>query len=187
MPHYRPALLLTALGILLSIGVNAPVSAAADAIHLAIGDGIKSLPGKTQGRFAQIAARQNWRNHWSPADESWKVVGFWEADVSLFDNGSQQLQAAGISAMGRIHKASNGWQRLYIEAGLGLHLLSAKHFGETELSTPFQFSSRVGVGLTFGPDSRHEIGYRLWHLSNAGIKNPNPGLNFHVLYYGVRF
>lgn len=169
---------------LLAIGVNAPVSAAADAVHVAIGDGVESLPGKTQGRFAQIAARQDWGGDWSPPDGSWKVVGFWEADVSLFDNGSQQFQAAGISAMGRIHEAG---RRLYIEAGLGLHLLSAKHFGETELSTPFQFSSRVGVGVTFGPDSRHEIGYRLWHLSNAGIKNPNPGLNFHVLYYGVRF
>ncbi len=38
----------------------------------------------------------------------------------------------------------------------------------------------MGVGYRFDRKG-FEIGYRFQHISNAGIKEPNDGINFHQL------
>ena len=72
----------------------------------------------------------------------------------------------------------------YLEAGVGFHLLSEREIENIILSTSFQFGIDVGWGLLWGHDRRVELGYRFQHLSNAGIRLPNPGINFHLLYLG---
>jgi opacity protein-like surface antigen len=67
----------------------------------------------------------------------------------------------------------------YVEAGIGFHLLSHSSIGDNRLSTAFQFGSHVGVGYRFGAKHSFEVGYRFQHISNAGIKDPNAGMNFH--------
>ena len=64
----------------------------------------------------------------------------------------------------------------YLEAAIGLHFLSDTHIQpNVTLSTHFQFGDHIGVGLRRG---RYDFGLRLQHLSNAGLRNPNPGVNF---------
>lgn len=36
-------------------------------------------------------------------------------------------------------------------------------------------------------DARSTLGVRYQHISNAGIKKPNPGMDFVLLYYTHRF
>ena len=50
-------------------------------------------------------------------------------------------------------------------------------------STKFQFGDHIGVGARFGAANRHDLGLRLQHVSNGGIKNPNPGINLLLLRY----
>jgi lipid A 3-O-deacylase len=65
----------------------------------------------------------------------------------------------------------------YVEAAIGFHLISELQFHDgTETSTRFQFGDHVGFG--FRLDGRNELTLRLQHLSNGGIRNPNPGINF---------
>ena len=45
----------------------------------------------------------------------------------------------------------------------------------------------AGAGMQFGQDGRSTLGVRLQHLSNLGIKTPNPGINFVQVYYAYRF
>ena len=64
----------------------------------------------------------------------------------------------------------------YLEAAIGLHFLSDTHIKpDVTLSTHFQFGDHIGVGLRRG---HYDFGVRLQHLSNAGLRNPNPGVNF---------
>jgi hypothetical protein len=58
----------------------------------------------------------------------------------------------------------------------------AKEFG-----TRFNFVDTAGVGRSFGAQRKHELGLRLVHMSNAGIKEPNPGENFLQLRYAASF
>jgi len=41
--------------------------------------------------------------------------------------------------------------------------------------------------LGFGRHGQYELGYRYQHISNAGIKRPNDGLNLHMLRLGYSF
>jgi len=67
----------------------------------------------------------------------------------------------------------------FVEGAIGAHLLSDSQIErDFTLSTRFQFGDHVGVGYDFGG---YDLSVRLQHLSNGGIRNPNPGVNFLVL------
>ena len=69
--------------------------------------------------------------------------------------------------------------RTYVEAGIGAYLLSKTINNDTtHLATKFEFGSHVGAGLRLGPQGETRVGIALQHLSNAGIKQPNGGINF---------
>ena len=72
--------------------------------------------------------------------------------------------------------------RTYIEGGIGLYMLSHTINNDvTHMSTSFEFGSHVGAGLRIGERRETRIGIALQHLSNAGIKEPNSGVNFLVV------
>ena len=48
-------------------------------------------------------------------------------------------------------------------------------------------NDHIGFGWTFGDKNRYEIGYRLQHLSNAGLSDPNDGINFHQIRFGYNY
>lgn len=58
-----------------------------------------------------------------------------------------------------------------------------------ELGGPFEFASFVGVGLhTFLSDNvALTLSWRIRHISNAGIKRPNRGLNTNFFLVGLEF
>ena len=53
------------------------------------------------------------------------------------------------------------------------------------MSTAFEFADHIGVGYVF--NNNFDLGLRLQHYSNAGIKKPNSGENFVVLRGAYRF
>jgi lipid A 3-O-deacylase len=76
----------------------------------------------------------------------------------------------------------------YLEASVGLHLLSHTQINETrQFSTAFQFGEFLGAGVAFGDNYRYDIALRIQHVSNGGIKNPNDGLTYGALVFQYRF
>jgi hypothetical protein len=71
----------------------------------------------------------------------------------------------------------------YIEGGIGVYLLSHTINNPTNrLPSALQFGSHVGAGLSFDKAS---VGLALQHISNAGLKKPNGGINFYLLTVSV--
>ena len=63
--------------------------------------------------------------------------------------------------------------------GIGVYLPSHTiNNGTTHQPTSFQFGSHVGAGLRIGVRREATLGIALQHLSNAGMKQPNGGVNF---------
>jgi lipid A 3-O-deacylase len=82
----------------------------------------------------------------------------------------------------------SGVIRPYAELGAGIRLLSSPRISSTfTLGTAFQFADMAGVGMQFGSHQQYQAGYRFQHISNGGIKEPNPGINFHQLYLQYNF
>jgi hypothetical protein len=51
----------------------------------------------------------------------------------------------------------------------------------------WNFYDMMGIGHSFGAEHEHELAVRWVHVSNAGIKKPNPGQDFLQLRYVARF
>jgi lipid A 3-O-deacylase len=86
----------------------------------------------------------------------------------------------------RLDQGRSPW---FLEVGIGATWLDRNpETSHGRFSTRWNFYDVVGVGHTYGgPRGQHEIGLRWNHVSNAGIRNPNPGQNFLQLRFAHRF
>ncbi|HEU5176417.1 MAG TPA: acyloxyacyl hydrolase [Burkholderiales bacterium] len=81
-----------------------------------------------------------------------------------------------------IWRAERGWG--YYEAGFGGYLLSKTiNNDDTRVPSAFEFGSHVGIGFRLAKN--HTLGIGLQHLSNAGIKQPNGGIDLLLVQYTV--
>ena len=79
-----------------------------------------------------------------------------------------------------VWRSETGWG--FVEAGLGAYLLSHTINNATHrLPSSFQFGSHAGVALRLGRGS--SVGIAVQHLSNAGLKQPNGGIDLILLQY----
>jgi len=93
------------------------------------------------------------------------TLGTWEADIGTV----QDLGLTPTFRYGHEHGA-------YFDFGIGFHVLSETRISSTtDFSTKFQFGDHLGIGYRY---DRYDFSVRAQHLSNAGIRNPNPGINF---------
>jgi lipid A 3-O-deacylase len=77
---------------------------------------------------------------------------------------------------------------LYVMGSVGPHYISIE---TSEQAKGFAFSDEIGVGLYYHltKKSAINVGYRFRHVSNAGLKTPNGGMNsqFVTVGYSVFF
>lgn len=134
---------------------------------------------------------------WDPGLRWWEFGGYHftvigETHISYWD--IQENHAThpniwefGLTPVFRFIRSS-GRVRPYVEAGVGMRLLShVRETGDRTFSSAFQFADMVGVGAQFGAHQNYQAGFRFQHLSNAGLKHPNPGINFSQLYLQYNF
>jgi hypothetical protein len=133
---------------------------------------------------------------WDPG-LNWWYIGGWhfafigEAHAAYWhtNEGTSRnvIWEFGVTPFVRFIKDS-GAVRPYIEVGAGLRGLTHPTINDDyRLSTAFQFTEVVSIGAQFGKRQQYEAGLRFQHISNAGIKEPNPGINFSQLYLQYNF
>ena len=111
-------------------------------------------------------------------------VNHWQADGLA--GGRASFTQFGLLPTLRIH-LSRGSSPWFLELGIGASWMDRRYqTPERAFSTRFNFYDVLGAGYLFG-EHRHEIGLRFVHLSNGGIKEPNPGQDFLQLRYVSRF
>ena len=113
-------------------------------------------------------------------------VRWWMPTLVEFGGGIWRVpDFAGTTQRFDVH-ATPVWRRdfarTYVEGGIGVYLLShIINNDTTHMSTSFEFGSHIGAGLRLGERRETRVGIALQHLSNAGIKEPNGGVNFVLL------
>jgi lipid A 3-O-deacylase len=114
------------------------------------------------------------------------MVNHWRADaVGGGERGYTQLVLLPSLRM-RLSRGRSPW---FIELGIGASWMDRLfETPQKSFSTQWNFYDMMGVGHTLGgPDGKHEIGLRWIHVSNGGVKHPNPGQDFLQLRYVARF
>lgn len=163
-------------------------SSAAFAVDFAV-DGVSFEYGKSDSSNSNVwlyraGLQWDWKKKWFDAG-GWHLGGYWDLSLGYWDNNSRLKTHSGIADIGltpvfRFQQGNYAGFSPYVEAGIGFHFLSATSVGpERKFGSSFQFGDHLGAGLRFGDKGRYDLGYRYQHLSNAGIKGPNQGINFH--------
>ena len=120
----------------------------------------------------RVSITDNWRKH-VPLPDVWRLAGYWEFSAALWDNADDSTADIGVTPVFRIERG-----RFYVEGAIGLHLVQTHISASRVFSTAVQFGDHIAAGFHF---SRYDLSLRLQHLSNGGLAEPNPGINFALL------
>jgi len=159
------------------------------AVLAADGYTIEAGQGQDSTKLVRLHGKWNWDRKWFDSG-NWQVVGYWEAGLGRWlgsGTGARDLWDVGLTPVFRL-EPKGAKQRMYFEAGVGAHLLSATRINDVrEFSSSFQFGSLVGVGRVFGDRGQFDLGFRFQHLSNADLALPNDGINFSQLRFTYNY
>lgn len=90
-----------------------------------------------------------------------------------------------IASSGPLLSLSRARWPVRFEGGLSPTLLGRYQFGSDDFGSHLQFTSHAALLYDFW--DHWSAGYRFQHMSNAGLGDPNPGLNQHALELFFRF
>jgi lipid A 3-O-deacylase len=131
-----------------------------------------------------------WRN-WTRDSGGLRFTGYWDVHVLQVqshaqDDGKLKTVALGLTPLLRATPAATEQDHWFVEGGVGLSLSNGRYAsGDRRFSTSYNFVTSVGAGWVLGRS--HEVGLRIAHASNAGIRQPNPGENLLQLRYLYRW
>jgi len=135
------------------------------------------------GDMWRIGAQWVWPQRWFQGEHS-HLGGLWDLGAGQWRReaaADQRDRIGEISLTPVFRWQANDQRGAYLEGGIGVHLLSATSLGNKRYSTAFQFGEHLGFGYRFGTRGAFDLGYRYQHISNADIKTPNSGADFHQL------
>jgi len=123
-------------------------------------------------------------------DRSWfasdvgRLTGYWDAAYTYWEGDETASNHSLSLSPVFVYEFAGERFKPYIEAGIGIAAFSSTELEDNELGSSFQFEDRLGVGVRFADQ---EIGVRALHYSNAGIKDPNDGVESYSLHYRLSF
>jgi len=138
----------------------------------------------------RIGVQWNWDKKWLET-KNWYLTGYWESSLGYWynnDNAGKNtgLVDIGITPVFRYQRSEIYDFVPYIELAVGAHYLTDKDISaRKKFSTHFQFGDHLAAGFVL--NKHYDLSYHFQHLSNANIKSPNPGINFHQIRFQYHF
>ena len=113
------------------------------------------------------------------------MINRWQADD--FGGGHQGFTQVVLLPTVRF-ELSQGRSPWFAELGVGVSYLDRHYLTpHRDFGSRWNFYDVIGVGHTFGAQRTHELTLRWVHVSNLGIREPNPGQDFVQVRYARRF
>ncbi|MBB3102697.1 acyloxyacyl hydrolase [Azomonas macrocytogenes] len=142
------------------------------------------ISGQGNATF-RIGTQWNWDKKWLQSNTG-HVTGYWDAAYTWWDGGSTEDNHS-LSFSPVFVYEFDGFSSVkpFIEAGIGVAFFTQTEIDHQRFGTSFNFEDRIGAGLRF--KNGHEVGVRAIHYSNAGIKEPNDGVESYSMFYRAHF
>ncbi|SDR70818.1 lipid A 3-O-deacylase [Halopseudomonas litoralis] len=168
-----------ALSCALSALCSIPAAHALDGLTLQIGESSENTTTYRIGAQFEFG-----RTLWQSQSGGVQLDGYWDAGVTRWS--SLDATSLTFTPMFRLSfGASDAGVTPFLEGGIGASYFTETDLGDQDMGGKFQFEDRLGAGLMFAGGS--EVGVRYYHYSNAGIKQPNDGIDMAALYYRLGF
>ncbi|MFK3793521.1 acyloxyacyl hydrolase [Pseudomonas piscis] len=133
------------------------------------------------GLTARVGMGFGWDKSWFESNTG-RLTGYWDAGYTYWEAGDASGGAHSLSfAPVFVYEFGSGNVKPFVEAGIGVALFSGTSAGDQEFGSAFNFEDRIGAGLKIGETQK--VGIRATHYSNAGIKQPNDGIESYSLFY----
>lgn len=133
------------------------------------------------GITARVGLGFNWDNTWLESSTG-RLTGYWDAGYTYWEAGDASGGAHSLSfSPVFVYEFGSGNVKPFVEAGVGGAVFSGTSAGDQEFGSGFNFEDRIGAGLKIGETQK--VGIRAIHYSNAGIKQPNDGIESYSLFY----
>ena len=185
-PRKAPPLACTVFLLLLLLWPFESPAAGPDETRLEFGHAV----ALGDARMARFAVLWDWGGPLASAGGGWQLRGSWEASLGAWScSGDRTITEAGLTPVFRFEREARGplSYRPFFEAAVGAHLISDVELCGRRFSTAYQFGDHVGFGAKLGKEGRLSLLYKFQHLSNAGIRNPNSGINFSIVHLRFEF
>ncbi|RZM26205.1 MAG: acyloxyacyl hydrolase [Pedobacter sp.] len=162
---------------LISVLIVSAISFSAPAADLS-----GALGATTQGGLtSRIALGFNWDRSWLNSSTG-KLTGYSDLGYTYWEAGDQAGARHSISLSPVfVYEFGQGHFKPFVEAGVGLAMFTGASAGDQRFGSSFNFEDRLGVGFKMGDVQK--IGVRVIHYSNAGIREPNDGIESYSLFY----
>jgi lipid A 3-O-deacylase len=168
------------IGLMLAMfGLALGVSHAAQAADLSFAVGSSTDSNMTYRLGLQCDFGRNFTE-----SSSGRLTGYWDTAYTYWQGDKTSSNNSLSLTPVFVYEFAGETVKPYIEAGIGVALFSDTEMEEQDLGSSFQFEDRLGVGLRF---NGQEIGLRALHYSNAGISQPNDGVESYSLHYAMAF
>lgn len=153
---------------------------------LALADGVEFSVGATgqSDMTYRLGVQLDWDKSWMQSDVG-RLTGYWSGAYTYWDGDKRSSVSSLSFSPVLVYEFAGDRIKPYIEAGIGIAVFSNDRIEDKELGTAFNFEDRIGFGLRFA--GGHEVGIRATHYSNAGIKEPNDGIESYAVHYTMPF
>lgn len=131
----------------------------------------------------RLGTQFDFNRSWFASDVG-RLTGYWDAAYTYWEGDETSSNHSLSLSPVFVYEFAGERFKPYIEAGIGVAAFSSTELEANDLGSSFQFEDRLGVGVRFADQ---EIGVRALHYSNAGIKDPNDGVESYSLHYRLSF
>jgi lipid A 3-O-deacylase len=166
---------LLSLAAVAALSLGAAISAQAASLTGAVG-------GTGQGGVtARLGLGFDWDKSWWESSTG-RLTGYWDAGYTYWGAGEHAGGRHSLSfAPVFVYEFAGDSVKPFIEGGIGIAAFSGSEVGDRDLGGSLNFEDRIGAGVKFG--NGQAVGVRAMHYSNAGIHQPNDGIESYSLYY----
>lgn len=131
----------------------------------------------------RLGASFDWDKSWWQSGVG-HLTGYWDAGYTYWGAGDRAGARHSLSfSPVFVYEFNTGSVQPFVEAGVGVAGFSGSEVGDHDLGSAFAFEDRIGFGLKFAGE--HKIGVRAIHYSNAGLSQPNEGIESYSLFYSL--
>ncbi|TDQ38490.1 acyloxyacyl hydrolase [Thiopseudomonas denitrificans] len=123
----------------------------------------------------------DWQHQWFASDTG-QLSGYWDTGYTYWSSGRHSAAAHSLSlAPVFTYTFNRPVLKPFIEGGIGVAVFSKTRVNGRKLGSSLNFEDRIGAGIQLPNNGK--LGIRAIHYSNAGLKNPNDGVDNYSLFY----
>lgn len=164
------------------LGLSCSLTAQAfEGIKVAVGNGQSSTDAYQVALisdFGQTFFNEEVKLHWEFGYSRWSSDNGPNKDLDVFN-----INPVFTYELGSADQAFLP----YVDISIGIAYVSDTTIADKKLGQHFQFDDRLGFGVRFGDEKRHDVALGARHVSNAGLDSDNDGFDVVSVSYTYRF